>query len=54
MKYFTSKFRTPIGHRSGFAPGASLTPTYEENIYSTWRDTRNTLGQARQGNNLFH
>ena len=54
MIYFTNTFRTPIGHRSGFAPGASLTPTYEENIYSTWRDTRNTLGQARQGNNPFH
>jgi hypothetical protein len=40
--------RTAIGHRSGFAPGASLTPTYEENIYSSWRDTRNTLGQTRQ------
>jgi hypothetical protein len=41
--------RTPIGNRTGLtAVGGNLTPTYEENIYSAWRGSRNTINQVEQ------
>jgi len=39
--------RTSLASRQ-VAAGGNLTPTYEESIYSTWRDNRNTLNQVEQ------
>lgn len=39
--------RTSLASRP-IAAGGNLTPTYEESIYSTWRDSRNTINQVEQ------